>query len=252
MLLLARKPYSQLVLVVFDYCSHHLDIPKYPCRHRCFFHYILLQQCMKKRLKLNNLQYIFSGFGILDNNYPSFSKRTASTCCRFFSVYFDLCKFANKKNTVRNRIFGHCRIDPGTGFRGMMRLVEFFLLVTHYSPFSRFSLRGWQLKYFSFSLRSLGKMNPFWFIFFNWVETTNQFSLRGWVALFLATQNFLKFLKIWQLEWDSPKLGSRFWAPFSHLIFWAAPCFSMIFHVCWRPTFNKKSYVYSIRIHSDA
>ena len=33
--------------------------------------------------------------------------------------------------------------------------------------------RWWQLKYFLFSPRTLGKMNPFWLIFFNGVETTN-------------------------------------------------------------------------------
>ena len=38
--------------------------------------------------------------------------------------------------------------------------------------------RWWQLNYFlEFSSRTLGKMNPFWVIFFRWVETTNQISL---------------------------------------------------------------------------
>ena len=187
MLLLARKPHSQLVLVVFDYCSHHLDIPKYPCRHRCFFHYVLLQQCMKKRLKLNNLQYIFSGFGILDNNYLSFSKRTASTCCRFFSVYFDLCKFANQKKnqtgTASLAIVGSI-LEPD--LEEWWDWLNFFYWWLITPLFQDFLWGGGNSNIFGIFILILGEDEPILRkLFFNWVETTNQFSLRGKVALFL-------------------------------------------------------------------
>ena len=133
---LARKTHSQLVLVVFDYCSYHLDIPM-SAQMFFFIIYILLQQCMKKRLKLKNLQYIHI-FWIW-----YIRPTTISKCFQkkrwFFSLYFDLCKLCQPKKT-----------QPGTaslaivgsileldGWRRMRLVVIFFLLVTFYpvTPF---------------------------------------------------------------------------------------------------------------------
>ena len=50
--------------------------------------------------------------------------------------------------------------------------------------------RWWQLKYFWFSPRKLGKMNPFWLIFFRWVETTNQVSCQKPDVVILNTGPF--------------------------------------------------------------
>ena len=44
-------------------------------------------------------------------------------------------------------------------------------------------LPGGDVKYFLFSPRKLGKMNPFWLIFFRWVETTNFRSCANYVTI---------------------------------------------------------------------
>ena len=41
-------------------------------------------------------------------------------------------------------------------------------------------IRWWNFKYFLCSPRKLGMMNPFWLIFFKWVETTNQRNNGRW------------------------------------------------------------------------
>ena len=161
MLFLARKTHPQLVLVVLDYCSNHLDIPNYPCRHRCFFHYILLYNNVG-RTDWRSIIYIFWIWYIIRQqiNFPN-EKGVFSPCILTFA---NVCQ--PKKKTTRNRIFGHCRIDPGTGFRGgMMRWVENFYWWLFCPPFQGFFFEG---------------VNP---------------------ALFLATQGSLIFFKapFWHL-----------------------------------------------------
>ena len=52
------------------------------------------------------------------------------------------------------------------------------------------STRWWNFKYFlEFSPRTLGKMNPFWLMFFNWAETTKKSTLSD--RMFVIDQGLL-------------------------------------------------------------
>ena len=91
----------------------------------------------------------------------------------------------------------------------------------------------WQLKYFFFHPEKLGKMNPFWLIFFKWVETTNAFC-------FFCTLFWESIYAICILDLVLGNLlAYELFANQKCRSFWYTP--HMFFHILEMAMFGKKS-----------
>ena len=122
----------------------------------------------------NDGNFIFCWGG----NVPMFSP------FRWRNVRYPLIFFSSTKPFPNELVFSSFWNSGGYA-RGVSIWIENMNKDPNYIFVKTRKLLGGDFKHFLFSPRKLGNMNPFWLIFFKWVETTNQISVtvsRMWLT----------------------------------------------------------------------